>query len=73
MTRLAAPPLIVLPLIALLAGCATQPQMGVHVNTVSGRVSPSVSTNLGGLAISANGSGGTVGTRFGPIGLSAGF
>lgn len=61
-------------LFLLLAACAPQrPQMGVHVNTVSGQVSPSVSTAVGGLAISANGSGGSVGTRLGPIGLSAGF
>ena len=69
MIRLAA-----LPLLGLLAACtAQQPQMGVHVNTVSGQVSPSVSTSVGGLAISANGSGGAIGTRLGPIGLSAGF
>lgn len=65
-----------LPLLLLaLAGCAApgNPQMGVHVDTVSGRVSPSLATTLGGVTIAGSGSGGAVGTRIGGIGLSAGF
>ena len=73
--------LICLVLGAGLAACAPQaprdqvvydPTLGVHVSS-DGRVHPSVAGNVGGVTLGATPGGGYVGTRFGPIRLSAGF
>lgn len=60
-------------LLLALAGCTAPPQMGLHLDAASGRVSPSIATTLGGVTVGASGAGATVGTRLGPVGLSAGL
>jgi hypothetical protein len=59
-------------LLVLAGGCST-PQMGLHLDTATGHVRPSLATTLGPVTVGASGAGGTVGTRLGPVGLSAGF
>lgn len=73
-----------LALCILLAGCAPKrdpladgqvaydPTLGVHVSR-NGTVYPSASANVAGVTVGASSGGGYVGTRFGPIRLSAGF
>lgn len=56
-----------------LAGCAQAPQMGLHLDAASGKVSPSIATTIGAVTVGASGAGGSVGTKLGPVGLSAGF
>lgn len=48
------------------------PTLGVHVSR-NGTVYPSASANVAGVTLGASSGGGYVGTRFGPIRLSAGF
>ena len=68
----------------LLAACAPKrdpladgqvvydPTLGLHVSK-TGTVYPSASANVAGVTVGATSGGGYVGTRFGPIRLSAGF
>ncbi len=48
------------------------PTLGVHVSR-TGTVYPSASANVAGVTVGATTGGGYVGTRVGPIRLSAGF
>ncbi|WP_112311490.1 hypothetical protein [Pseudogemmobacter bohemicus] len=73
-----------LALCVVLAGCAPKrdpladgqvvydPTLGLHVSR-NGTVYPSASANVAGVTVGASSGGGYVGTRFGPIRLSAGF
>ena len=67
--------LCTLGLMALaLAACAPQNNRAhVHVNSHTGQLSPSVGTSLGPISLAAGRNGGAIGTRFGALGLSAGF
>ncbi|MCB5408801.1 hypothetical protein [Pseudogemmobacter faecipullorum] len=67
----------VLLLLLCLAACAqpqqvVDPTIGMHIGS-DGRVYPSVAGSAGGVTLGAGSGGGFVGTRFGPLRLSAGF
>ena len=60
-----------------LAACGPRPAvydptLGMHLGR-DGQIYPSASGNFGGLSVGATSGGGVVGTRFGPLRLSAGF
>ena len=63
-------------LLCSLAACAPRqvvdPTLGMHIGR-DGKVYPSVSGTTGGVTLGAGAGGGYVGTRFGPVRLSAGF
>ena len=67
-------PLVLSASLTALAACGPtyDPSVGVHV-TPDGRVLPSAGASVGGVSLAATPGGGAIGTRFGPIRLSAGF
>lgn len=61
-------------LLTALSACGPtyDPSLGVHI-TPDGQVLPSAAASVGGVSVAAAPGGGAIGTRFGPIRLSAGF
>ncbi len=63
-----------LVLLLLVAGCTQpgEPNLGLHLAN-NGKVYPSAAADLGGVWVGGTRGGGAVGTRLGPVNVSAGF